>query len=113
MESAIAGLPLVVVYKLNYLTILMMAVVVKLFRGFFTMANIIANREVYQEYLQTKVCPEELVPALERIIPGGVRRPYAEEGMQIVRDELKSQDKSAGERAAEAVFSVIEPHTLS
>ena len=113
VESAIAGLPLVVVYKLNYLTILMMAVVVKLFRGFFTMANIIANREVYQEYLQTKVCPEELVPALERIIPGGVRRPYVEEGMQIVRDELKSQDKSAGERAAEAVFSVMEPRTLS
>ena len=108
VESAIAGLPLVVVYKLNYLTILMMAVVVKLFRGFFTMANIIANREVYQEYLQTKVCPEELVPALERIIPGGSRRAYVEDGMQTVRNELKSQGKSAGERAAEAVLGVID-----
>ncbi|MDD3886829.1 MAG: lipid-A-disaccharide synthase, partial [Victivallaceae bacterium] len=49
VESAVAGLPLVVGYKLNWVTILLASLVVRLYRGFFTMVNIIANREVFEE----------------------------------------------------------------
>ena len=74
VEAAIAGLPLVVGYKLNYLTLVLASVLVKLYRGFFTMTNIIAGREVYQEFLQWRFAPKYIVPALEAILPGGARR---------------------------------------
>ena len=40
VESALTGLPLVVIYKMNLFTALLAAVLVKLYRGFFTMVNI-------------------------------------------------------------------------
>ena len=52
VECALSGLPLVVGYKLNFLTLVLARILVKLYRGFFTMVNIIADKEVYQEFLQ-------------------------------------------------------------
>lgn len=108
VESAIAGLPLVVGYKLNWVTLLMAAVVVKLYRGFFTMVNIIANREVYQEFLQYHFAPKELVPAVEAILPGGRRRAEVEAGMAEVKQLLSPNSGSAARQAAEACYSVLE-----
>jgi lipid-A-disaccharide synthase len=66
VESAIAGLPLVVGYRTNWLSIIIAILLqVKLFRGFFTMTNIIANKVVYEEFLQhrfqhSKLCLRHL-----------------------------------------------------
>ena len=98
----IAGLPLVVGYKLNWVTILLASLVVRLYRGFFTMVNIIANREVYQEFLQHHFTPKELVPAVEAILPGGARRAEVEAGMAEVKQLLTPNSSSAGRQAAEA-----------
>ncbi len=108
VESAIAGLPLVVGYKLNWLTILMAAVVVRLYRGFFTMVNIIANRAVYQEYLQHRFAPKNLVAAVEAILPGGERRAEVETGMAEVKQLLTPNSGSAALQAAEACYRVLE-----
>lgn len=108
MESAIAGLPLVVGYKLNWVTILLASLVVRLYRGFFTMVNIIANREVYQEFLQHHFTPKELVPAVEAILPGGARRAEVEAGMAEVKQLLTPNSSSAGRQAAEACYGVLE-----
>lgn len=108
VESAIAGLPLVVGYKLNWVTILLAAVVVKLYRGFFTMVNIIANREVYREFLQHHFAPKELVPAVEEILPGGGRRAEVEAGMAEVKQLLTPNSGSAARQAAEACYEVLE-----
>ena len=37
------------------------------------MVNIIAEKEIYREYLQGDVRPEVLVPQIEKILPGGER----------------------------------------
>lgn len=108
VESAISGLPLVVGYKLNWVTILLASLVVRLYRGFFTMVNIIANREVYQEFLQHHFAPKELVPAIEAILPGGSRRAEVEAGMTEVRQLLTSKSRCAGRQAAEACYGVLE-----
>lgn len=108
VESAIAGLPLVVGYKLNWVTILLASLVVRLYRGFFTMVNIIANREVYQEFLQHHFTPKELVPAVEAILPGGARRAEVEAGMADVKQLLTPNSSSAGRQAAEACYGVLE-----
>ncbi len=107
VEAAIEGLPLVVGYKLNWITILLASLLVKLYRGFFTMANIIANHEVYEEFLQFHFRTSELVPAVERILPNGVRRQEVEAGMTEIRKLLAPGSTSAARQAAEACYSVL------
>ena len=107
VESAIAGLPLVVGYKLNWITILLASLVVRLYRGFFTMVNIIANRVVFQEFLQHRFCAKNLVPAVEAILPGGSRREEVERGMDKVRSLLSPSSSSAARQAAEACWNVV------
>ena len=107
VESAIAGLPLVVVYRMNSVTLFLASFVVKLYRGFFTMVNIILNRELFQEFLQNKVTPEYLVPALEKILPGGERRKEVEDGMKEMTELLSPNSSSAIRQAAEHCWTVL------
>ncbi len=107
VESAIAGLPLTVVYKMNLVTILMAALLVRLYRGHFTMVNIIADKTVYEEFLQYQVTPKLLVPAVERIMPGGSRHEEIVAGMAEMTHLLKDCEEDAATRAARAVWSAI------
>lgn len=100
VEAAIAGLPLVVGYKLNFFTLLLASVLVKLYRGFFTMTNIIAGRAVYKEFLQWRFRAANLVPALEEILPDGSRRAEVEAGMDEVRRALSARSGNAAHQAA-------------
>ncbi len=101
VECALSGLPLVVGYKLNLLTLALAKILVTLYRGFFTMVNIIANKEVYQEFLQWHFCKKEVLPAVEAILPGGPRRKEVESGMAEVASLLGSASEvSALRRAA-------------
>ncbi|MBE6365458.1 MAG: lipid-A-disaccharide synthase [Lentisphaerae bacterium] len=101
VECALSGLPLVVGYKLNLLTLALAKILVTLYRGFFTMVNIIADKEVYQEFLQWHFCKKEVLPAVESILPGGARRKEVEDGMQMVASLLGSASEvSALRRAA-------------
>ena len=107
VECAIAGLPLVVAYKLNLITILIAAVLVKLYRGFFTMVNVIANKEVFEEFLQYDVTAENLSNALERILPNGKRRQEVEEEMQRVIRSLSEAKITASDHAAKACIEFM------
>ncbi len=104
VESAIAGLPLVVVYKLNTVTLLLASLVVRLYRGYFTMVNIIADKTVFEEFLQWDVRPAKLVPSIEKILPGGARRAAVEAEMAEVVHLLSPQSSSAIRQAAEACY---------
>jgi len=108
VESAIAGLPLVSVYKMNWVTILLASLVVKLYRGFFTMVNIIVNRTLFREFLQHHVCPKELVPAMEEILPGGSRRAEVEAGMREMTQLLSPKSSSAIRQAAESCWDILD-----
>ncbi len=106
VESAVAGLPLVVGYKLNFFTLLLASVLVKLYRGYFTMVNIIANKTVYEEFLQWHFRKEEILPAVEKILPGGERRAEVEAEMAEVVRLLSPQSSSAIRQAAEACYAI-------
>jgi len=111
VESAIAGLPLAVVYRVNWLSLMIAAVLVKLYRNSFVMPNIIANKKVYEEFLQHQVVPKNLVPAMERILPGGAERQRVITDMQEVRLLLGDDGaarKAASERAAETVWKTLD-----
>lgn len=105
VECALSGLPLVVGYKLNFFTLVLARILVTLYRGFFTMVNIIADKEVYQEFLQWHFCKKEVLPAVEAILPGGSRRAEVEQGMAEVARLLGSDsDIPALRRAAMKMY---------
>ena len=109
VECAIAGLPLVVAYRLNPITFLLARIIIrKLFRNAFTMPNIILNRKLFEEFLQFQVTPEALSDAMERILPGGARRAEAEAGMEEMTRELSKGISGAGENAARCVLATID-----
>ena len=112
VESAIAGLPLAVIYKVSWISILIAALVVKLYRNSFVMPNIIANKKVYAEFIQHQVKPANLVPAMEAILPGGAERSRVITEMQEVRTLLGDNGlarQKASVRAAEAVWKTLPP----
>ena len=110
VECAIAGLPLAVVYKLNPITYHLAKLFIKI--PYFTMVNLIADKKVYDEFLQGDVNPVTLTDALEQILPGGKRREEVEKDIANVVAML-SGDKEEGihidasRRAAEAVMNTI------
>jgi len=88
IEAAILGLPLVVVYRLHWLTYHFARLLVDI--PYFTMANLVLKEELFQEFLQKDVHPELLTPALEAICSGGTRRPLVEDGIVRLREALGS-----------------------
>jgi lipid-A-disaccharide synthase len=80
MEAAILGLPLVSVYRVSWLTYCLGRLLIHGIR-FFTIVNLVADREVFEEFLQGEVRVGRLVPALEAILPGGARREAVLQGM--------------------------------
>ena len=107
VESAIAGLPLVVAYKLNWLTLVVAGILVRLYRGFFTMVNIIADKQVFEEYLQWKASPKNLAAAVERILPGGEHRKEVEEDMRNVVNMISGGSEGACRKAALSCFDFV------
>ena len=99
-----AGLPLVVGYRMGWGTVLVALVLVRLYRGFFTMVNIIANKEVFPEFFQHKFCPANIVPAVKAFLPGGSRRAQVENEMEEVKQLLSPKSSSAARQAALACF---------
>ncbi len=104
VQSAILGLPLVVVYKVNPLTYLLGKLLVKV--PYFTMVNLVAEEQVFEEFLQNNVTPNVLVPALERILPGGASRAQAIEGIAKAVSRLGA-GRNASRAAAEAVLAEL------
>lgn len=108
VECAIAGLPMVVVYRLNQLTFMVARMLVKLFRGYFTMVNIIADKTVYEEFLQWQVEPGMLVPAIEKVLPGGERRDEVIREMTAVKESLCCGSDDASHNAARQCLDFVD-----
>ena len=114
VECAVAGLPLVVCYRLNPVTFLLACLLIrKLFRNSFTMPNIILNRKVFEEFLQFRATPQALADAMERILPGGTRRAEVEAGMAEMTREISGGIAGAAENAARCVLNVITKRTAN
>ena len=72
------------------------------------MVNIIANKTVFEEFLQWHVCNKNIVPAVEKILPGGSRRKEVENDIENLVEMLSSRGRKPSFAAAEACFEVIE-----
>ncbi len=103
VEAAIHGLPLVVAYRVSPITYLVGRLLVKI--PYFTMVNLVANKLVFEEFLQGDVRPAILGPAVEAILSGGRRREAVMLGLREAVAALGAGSNSC-ERAARAVLAV-------
>ncbi|MDD3886146.1 MAG: hypothetical protein PHI35_04690, partial [Victivallaceae bacterium] len=62
---------------------------------------------VFEEFLQHHFAPGELVPAVERILPGGSRRAEVEAGMAEVKQLLSPRSDSAARQAATVCYDAL------
>lgn len=107
VECAIARLPLVVAYRLNPMTFLLARLIIgKLFRGFFTMVNIILYRCAFEEFLQHQVVPEDLADAVDRILPGGERRAQVDKDMDEMVSMISGGASGAIAKAVSCILKV-------
>ena len=105
VESAILGLPLVVTYKVNWLSYQLAKRLVKL--PYITIANLVTGKCVYEELLQYDAVPEKLSAALVKILPGGERREEVVEGIaECVR--LLGGESPVSKKVSEKVLEVAE-----
>jgi lipid-A-disaccharide synthase len=104
VEAAILGLPLVVVYRLHWFTYWLAQRLVKI--PFFTMVNLVADKVVFEEFLQEQVRPENISRALADISFGGSRREQVLQDMSAAVAELKGPDQAC-RRAAAAVLRLL------
>ena len=102
VEAALLGLPVVVAYKLNWLSWMVARMLVKL--STITIANLVCGRSVFQEFLQDNCTGPNLAAALERILPGGPRH---DECMDLLED-FRRRLGSAGDVAENVANIVLE-----
>lgn len=113
IECAIVGLPIVSFNLLNPFTFLIARILLvrKLFRNSFLMPNIIANKMIYEEFLQNQSPLEaKMADAMERILPpDGIRRKEVLEGIKdVAENQLTYGKENASKNAAVAVMKTID-----
>jgi lipid-A-disaccharide synthase len=93
MECAFHGCPMVVVYKVNWLTYLLGRMLVKV--NWIAMPNVIAGREIVREFIQHDATPEAVAAAAKELLASN-------EKTEQVKVELSKVIASLGERGASA-----------
>jgi lipid-A-disaccharide synthase len=74
------------------------------------MVNLIAERDVVSELVQSDFTPERVVAEMRRLLPEGNARQTMSHDFEDVRRRLASGEAESGasDQAAAAVFSVLE-----
>jgi lipid-A-disaccharide synthase len=106
VESALAGTPFVVVYRLAPMTWLLGRRLVSL--DTFAMPNLIAGRRIVPELIQQDFTAENVVRELHKILPEGPARAQMVSDLEEVRARLRDQatSETPAERAAHEILIV-------
>jgi lipid-A-disaccharide synthase len=104
LELAIAGVPMVVAYRANPVTVAVARRIVQV--PHIALANIVAGRRVAPEFLQQECAPSRLAPALENILLDATVRHDQIECFRAVSRQLGIGGTAPSELAAQAVIAV-------
>ncbi|MCV2885002.1 lipid-A-disaccharide synthase [Aestuariibacter sp. AA17] len=100
LEAMLCKRPMVVAYRLNWLTHQMMK---KLYKAkFFALPNLLADREIVPELLQEDVSSEVMVPLLNKLLSGEQKQDIA--CFHSIHLQLKCH---ADKQAADSVLNLI------
>jgi lipid-A-disaccharide synthase len=103
LEAGLMHRPMVVAYRMAWLTYLVARLLVKL--KHFSLVNLLVGREVVPELFQGEVTGEKMAAALERVLVDGPARQAQLDGLRQVRATLG--EPGAPERVAREVVEVI------
>lgn len=107
LETALAGVPMVIAYRTHPLTFWLARRLVEV--DHVGLANLVAGRRIAPELLQDEATPEALAAALLPLIDEGPTRSAALEGMRIVQRALEAEGTATtGERVAELAAELLE-----
>lgn len=104
IECAVAGLPMLILYKVNPLTFAIGRRLVKL--PFIGMVNVIAGRKIMPEFLQSKAHPDSLAQAALRLLQSPPALEKMRGDLAAVRATLGQPGVNA--RAAAIIRDVLE-----
>jgi lipid-A-disaccharide synthase len=103
LEAALMLRPMVVVYKLSWLSYLVGRLLVRI--AHFALVNILAGRGLVPELLQREASPERMAAEIERLLGDGAAREAQLDGLRAVRASLG--EPGAARRVAEEVAGVM------
>jgi lipid-A-disaccharide synthase len=103
LETALAGTPFVVAYKMNPLSFQVARRVVRV--PHIALANLVANRRVVAEFVQGEATPPKLADAILPLLFDGDARRRTIEGLREVRTRLRKG--GAAERVAEMATELL------
>ena len=108
VEAALAGTPMVVVYRVSALTWALGHRLVKV--PYVAMPNLIAGEQVVPELIQSDFTPENVAARLEEILAEGPAREKMMGALAGVRARLRpaGETGTAADRAAEAVLRALQ-----
>jgi len=100
LEAALIKRPMVITYKFNFLTYLLAKWLVKL--KWFSLPNLLANKLLVPELLQSEVSPEHIVPLIKE-------RLYNDQSQlnEVFMDIHHALRQNASEKAAAAVLTLM------
>lgn len=93
LETAIANIPQVVCYRAGRLSYLIARMLVKI--RFISLVNLIMDREIVKELIQSELNEKNIVSELNAILPGGWKREIMLENYSALRKMLAGKDASA------------------
>jgi lipid-A-disaccharide synthase len=103
LETALIGTPQVVVYRANPISVWIARRLIKV--RFISLVNLIMDREVVRELIQTDVSPSKLKHELSLIVKGGASRQHVLHGYEELISKLGA--KGASEFVASRLLKII------
>lgn len=103
LEAAIIGTPMVVVYKVSFLTAMIAKILLKIPRV--SPPNILAQREIVPELLQARANPESIARTVSDILHSPEKMKEMRQG--LVESVSKLGPPGAVHRAAEIILEVV------
>jgi lipid-A-disaccharide synthase len=103
LQTALLGVPMVVVYKLFPITYLIGRIFINV--KYISLVNLLMSREVVKELIQWKATPENIICEIERIISDEQLRSSMTESFRKIRALFSG--KNASRRVAEMVIELL------
>lgn len=111
LETAILGVPMIVIYKVSFLTWLTLKSLIKISN--IGLVNVVAGRKIVPEFLQYNARAKDISRELVWLLENPKRLAQIKTDLQMVRDKLGSP--GASQRAANLILAETEsrPNTLT
>ena len=104
LEAAIIGTPMVVVYRLAFLSWLLGRLLIRV--PFISLPNLVAGRSIVPELVQFQATPERIADEAQRLLESPERRRRMQQQLLEVRDRLGPPGAAA--RTAEVILGMLQ-----